>query len=201
MPAGKLVKIGAWENGKFIGCVLFGLGATPNLSKAYDLKMTQCCELTRVSLTKHACSVTRVLAIAIKMLKKLCPGIQLIVSFADASQGHHGGIYQGSNWVYSGKVMLDTWLINGEKMHPRSVVAKFGSQSLEHVQKFDKAARKIWNYKHRYLMPLNDKIRQEIAHLSQPYPKRVEHDVNAPTFQAGKSGSNPTDALHSVAEL
>jgi hypothetical protein len=53
VPAGKLVKIGVWENEKFIGCVLYGLGATPNLSKPYGLTMTECCELVRVALTTH----------------------------------------------------------------------------------------------------------------------------------------------------
>lgn len=31
MPAGKLVKVGAWEDGLFIGVVVFGLGATNDL--------------------------------------------------------------------------------------------------------------------------------------------------------------------------
>lgn len=33
IPASKLVKIGVWENEKFIGAVIFGLGANNNLGK------------------------------------------------------------------------------------------------------------------------------------------------------------------------
>lgn len=91
MPAGKLVKLGAWENEKFIGVILFGLGATPHLSKQYGLKMTECCELTRVALTSHKTPVSRMIAIAMKLLKQKCPGLKLVVSFADSAFGHHGG--------------------------------------------------------------------------------------------------------------
>ena len=45
VPAGKLVKVGVWENDKFIGCVLFGRGANNNMHKAFGLKVTECCEL------------------------------------------------------------------------------------------------------------------------------------------------------------
>ena len=31
-----------------------------------------------------------------------CPGIELIVAFADQGEDHHGGIYQASNFVYTG---------------------------------------------------------------------------------------------------
>ena len=37
MPKSKLSKIGVWENGKFIGAVIFGYGATPEIGKPYRL--------------------------------------------------------------------------------------------------------------------------------------------------------------------
>lgn len=109
LPSGKSVKIGVWESDRFIGVIMFGLGATPNLSKKYNLKMTECCELTRVALTDHETPVSRIVAIALNFLKRSNPGIRIVVSFADeGSQGHHGGIYQAGNWVYSGSVQLDS---------------------------------------------------------------------------------------------
>ena len=172
MPEGKLVNVGAWESGAYIGAVLFGLGATPNLSKSYSLPMTQCCELVRVALRSHQAPVSRIVALAIKMLKVKCPGVRMIVSFADTQQGHHGGIYQAGNWIYSGSANLDCWIINGERMHPRSVVAKYGSQSQARVMGIDPNARKVWGIKHRYLMPLDPEMRAKILPLAQPYPKR-----------------------------
>lgn len=196
MPAGKLVKFGVWENGKYVGVVIFGLGATPNLSKSYGLTMQQCCELCRVALTKHTTAVTRIISIALKFLKKHCPGISLVVSFADTEQGHHGGIYQGGGWIYSGSVRLDTWVINGKKIHPRSVVMKYGTQKLDAILRIDPKAHKTWGIKHRYLMPLTDEIRQRILPLSKSYPKRAGSKDNvASGFQSEEGGVIPTPAL------
>lgn len=196
MPAGKLVKIGVWEEGKYIGVVIFGLGATPNLSKSYNLTMQQCCELCRVALKAHKNPVTKIVKIALKFLKEKCPDLQLVVSFADADQGHHGGIYQGGNWIYSGSVNLDHWVIFGKKMHPRSVVMKYGTQATAHIKKLDPTAHKKWGIKHRYLMPLTKDMKTKIIHLSKPYPKRASSVESGTTsFQEVGGGESPTDAL------
>jgi hypothetical protein len=92
MPAGKLVKVGAWENGKFIGVVLFGRGANNNIGKPYGLSQTAACELVRIALTKHITPVSKIAAIAMRFLKANSPGLRLIISYADPLQGHHWGI-------------------------------------------------------------------------------------------------------------
>src|SRR6185312_15094859 len=95
MPKSKIAKIGVWENNKFIGVVLYGVGATSDLVKAYGLRQEQGCELVRVALREHESPVTRIVAISLKMLKRAFPGLRCVVSFADPQQGHVGGIYQG----------------------------------------------------------------------------------------------------------
>ena len=172
MPAGKLAKIGVWENNSYIGCVLFGYGATPNLCKAYGLRQNQLVELTRVALTKHKHPVSKIVAVAVKMLKRRNPGLRIIVSFADMGEDHYGVIYQAGNWIYSGAVNLDVWIINGEKIHPRSVVAKYETQAKSYIATIDPTAKKTWGTKHRYLMALDDEMRKQIELLRQPYPKR-----------------------------
>ena len=57
MPTGKTVKIGVWEDGKYIGVVIYSYGANNNAAKSFNLEQSQCCELTRVALTKHQSSV------------------------------------------------------------------------------------------------------------------------------------------------
>ncbi|MEM7738704.1 MAG: protein Mom, partial [Deinococcota bacterium] len=69
VPAGKLVKVGVWEDGKFIGCIIFSRGANNNIGKPYQLKQTEICELTRVALTQHKTPVSKMLAIALRMLR------------------------------------------------------------------------------------------------------------------------------------
>ena len=199
MPAGKLVKIGAWEDGQYIGCVLFGLGATPQLPKSYGLAMTECCELTRVALGEHASPVTQIVAIAIRMLRAFCPGIRLIVSFADMRQGHLGAIYQAGNWIYTGAARLDTWIIHGKRVHPRTVVARYGSRSQSTVRQADPSAEKVWGEKHRYLYPLDKAMRSQIEPLRQPYPKRAsEAKEIAHADPIGETGgASPTWTLES----
>lgn len=197
MPAGKLVTIGAWEADTFIGSIVFGLGATPNLSKTYHISMQECCELTRVALRTHNAPVSRIVAIALKMLKRLCSGLRLVVSFADSRQGHFGGIYQAGNWIYSGAVSLDTWVIGGVRMHPRSVVATYGTQSAAAIRTMDPTAHKVWADKYRYLMPLDAEMRERVSLLAQPYPKQASvASSDAPAFPAGEGGAAPTPTLH-----
>ncbi len=62
--------------------------------------MTECAELCRIALAKHETLVSRILSIAVRMLKREMPGIRLLVSYADLNQGHVGKIYQASNWVF-----------------------------------------------------------------------------------------------------
>ena len=167
MPVGKIVKIGAWENGKFIGCVLFSRGATPMLLKPYNLTQYQGCELTRIALTSHHSPVSKILAIALKFLKRNSPGLRLIISFADPSEGHHGGIYQATNWILTGKSSDAKFaLVNGKEVHPRTVssMRKSGKNPTKWIIKPGK-----W----RYLMPLDEEMRKQIQPLSKPYPKRA----------------------------
>lgn len=128
MPAGKLVKIGVWEQGKFVGVVIYGRGSNNRIGRPYGLKQTEICELVRVALTDRAAPTSKIVAISIKMLKKFCPGVRLIVSYADIDQDHEGIIYQATNWIYEGKVMEDSqdgsFIINGERVHGRTISAR-----------------------------------------------------------------------------
>lgn len=180
VPKSKLSKVGAWEDGKFIGVVIYGSGATPNLGKPYGLDQDQCIELVRIALTKHKTPVSRIAAIANKWMHNANPGLRLIVSFADTTQGHHGGIYQAGNWIYSGQGdAAKFYMINGRLTHPRTL----GSAGL--VQNIDGARRRDPNAsvvtvpgKHRYLMPLDAEMRERILPLSKPYPKRAKQAIS-----------------------
>lgn len=131
MPSGKLVKIGVWENDSFIGCVLFGRGANNNAHKYFNCEVTECCELVRVALKAHDTPVTRIIKIALKILKKNCPGVKVIFSYADiTNQGHEGIIYKAGNWQYDGIKKTGKgayYYINGKKIHGRSARSKYGS--------------------------------------------------------------------------
>jgi len=179
MPVGKLVKVGAWENNQFIGVVLFGRGANNNLLTPFGLKQDEGCELVRIALTKHLSPVSKIMSVAIRFLKKANPKLKMIVSYADNDQNHHGGIYQATNWIYTGlqnKGTTSAFIIKGKKVHPKSVHSMGVKQSLNEVRKrLDPNATKfITTGKHRYLMPLDEEIKKRTIILSKPYPKRVK---------------------------
>lgn len=197
-PKGKLVKVGAWEDGKFIGVVIFARGATPNLCKPYGLTQDQCVELCRIALTAHKTPVSRIMMLSIKFLKRVNPKIRLIVSFADQYQGHHGGIYQATNWIYSGQSGKAVFYrIHGKLTHPRTLGSRKLPQNIKGAKSIDKNAEAV-NVpgKHRYLMPLDKEMRSSILPLARPYPKRAS-SVGGGTSddQSEGGGSIPTDAL------
>ena len=169
MPAGKVNFIGVWEHGRFIGAVLFGTGATPMLCRPYDLGPHEVCELVRVALRDHQTHVSRILKIAFVLLRQANPGLRLIVSFADPSRGHHGGIYQAGGWLFTGRSMDAKFAVkDGKLMHPRMIyeIAK------RNRAKADAMPRVTVPGKFRYLMPLDRKIAKRVEHMRQPYPKQ-----------------------------
>ena len=50
MPKCKLVKIGVWEDDRFRGAVIYGLGSNRHIARPFGLKDTEVCELVRVAL-------------------------------------------------------------------------------------------------------------------------------------------------------
>lgn len=187
LPAGKLVKVGAWENGKFIGVVLFGRGANHNMPKRYNLSQETCVELVRIALTRHQTPVSKIAAMAMRFLKKANPSLRLIVSYADPEVGHHGGIYQAGNWIYDGlsNRAIKVWY-NGKWSHKKTVDDAGVDQ--RGLPKKKVAA------KHRYLMPLDEDMRKHILPLAKPYPKRAKDQALENPSSLG--GETPTRTLH-----
>lgn len=196
MPVNKTVKIGARENGKYIGVVIFSPGATPMLYRTYNITQQQGCELTRIALNKHETPVSRIMSLALKFLKQSNPGMELVISFADTKEGHHGGIYQATNWVYVGEACPRKLpKLNGKFIHERSlsVLVKQGK-----IKRSDCEWVKA-QPKHKYLFPLNETMRKQIQHLSKPYPKRASSvESSTSDFQSERGGESPTDALQLI---
>lgn len=172
------VKVGAWENGTFIGVVIFGRGAASEIGSPYGLPQDRICELVRVALKKHQTPTSKILALALRFLKMANPNLRMVVSFADTAQGHHGGIYQATGWIYEGTKEYHAYRVNGKVVHPKTLHSKYGKggQSVEWLRKnIDPNADRVHGQgKHKYIMPLDEDMRQRIMPLAKPYPKRVK---------------------------
>jgi len=189
VPVPPLVKIGAWESGKFIGVVIFSRGATPSLLNPFGLHQTEGCELTRIALTTHKAPVSRVVRLAIQFLKGNSPKLRLIVSFADPSAGHHGGVYQAGNWIYNGQSASSVEYIgpDGKLWHAR-MVKKQGWTTVQGKKRKTLTPEQCTPVekpgKHRYLMPLDKHMRKRVQSMSKPYPKREKQAMTGPTGTA-----------------
>lgn len=197
LPVGKPVYVGVWEYASFVGAIIFsaGSGAATD-GRRYGLnRCFVLAELQRIALRKHESPVTRMVAIALRLLKQQCPGLRGVVSFADPTEGHHGGIYQGGNWIYTGQTAPTVYLglLNRQWVHPRSLNKHWGKAS---APKCLSGRKRITQGKHRYLYPFDAEFRDILQPLRQPYPKRAGSvDGDTPGDQPGEGGSIPTPAL------
>jgi len=112
------------------------------------------------------------------------PKPQAIVSYADTSQGHHGYIYQATNWIYTGlsAKRKDYKLKGVHNLHSQSLLDREGRYMTK-----NKIAKMKLKYgddlytehrprKHRYFYFVgNKKQRKEmiknLAYKVEPYPK------------------------------
>lgn len=189
----------ACERWHYTGAILFGIGAGRSTDgRKYGLaRANEVAELVRVALKPgHAHSVTRCVSIAIRMLRRQSPNLRLLISFADPQQGHHGGIYQGGNWLYTGETDEDrSYIIRGQPKHPKTIHSNGWKQNEDWLRRHvDPNARCVrLPGKHRYLYPLDDEIRERVAPLAVPFPKRAKDQAADPHSALG--GETPTRTL------
>lgn len=178
--------IGVWEDGQFIGAVIFGYSISPQIGKAFGLEQTQLTELKRVALRSHITPVSRIISISLMMLKKKNPGLRLVVSFADSEQGHNGGIYQAGNWIYIGSSQVEQRFIGG----------KWRNDVPANRMKLANVIKRLAPPKYKYLYPIDDEMRKQIEPLRKPYPKRGRGETdNAPQSNEETGGASPTRPL------
>lgn len=203
MPKSKLVKFGIWEDQKFQGAIIFGLGANRHIARPFGLPDQAVCELVRVALApgrEHPTS--KCVAISLRMLRRQSPGLKLVVSYADAGQGHVGILYQAVGFYYIGTSDQSYIRVLGKIEHPRTLWDRYGRQGQsipwlrEHVDPH--AERVPMAPKLKYVFPLDKKLRRELQEIALPYPKSAAEVTpgDTPGVQPGEGGSRPTQPLH-----
>ena len=188
VPAGKTVKFGVWEDGLFIGVIIFSRGTCGHIFNRFSIPITEGCELTRVALNKHKTQVSRIISIAIKLLKRKSPGMRIIVSFAAKSENHHGGIYQAGGWIYDGESQFkQEYMINGRRISDRTIS---GGVRAGRIRRAD-LVKIPTETKHRYFMPLDDEMRKRIEPLRKPYPKRPKQAMASDQEEQRRGSADP----------
>jgi hypothetical protein len=140
-----------------------------------------------------------------------CPAVA--ISYADATHGHHGGVYQAASWNYSCQrpVANDGLTINGSFVPGRSCNATWGTRSAGKLARLhpDWAIAPHYDMgKHLYWIPLNKTGQQAADTLGlkrMPYPKPNPASevtpATRPPIQVGEGGSTPTPTLNEGVQL
>jgi len=190
LPAAPIRRYGVWEDGRFVGAVVFGHGANRHLARPFGLRQDEVAELVRVALAPGRTHPTSaVVAACLRRLHTECPKLRLVVSYADTAQHHRGTIYQAGNWAYLGLARGSRPLrVNGRICHARSVFERFGTCSLSRLRALGVEATVVLPPpKHKYGWAFDGQMRRRLRRLTQPYPRAVE-DSMASRLQAKQEG-------------
>lgn len=133
-------------------------------------------ELSRLVRSEATVKLTGLIGFSCRELRRR--GYDLLVSFADITQGHHGGIYQAASWCYGGarERRMDGVVINGSFIPGRSCNSRWGTRSprklneklnMEVVPHYDAGKHIYW----RGLGARGKKKAAKLGLASLPYPK------------------------------
>jgi len=120
----------------------------------------------------------------LKQLPECC-----IISYADNGYGHHGYIYQATNWLYTGAVKAHEkrYFILGKEVHARSLTSKIDLKSIKDNKNVE---IKNTSIKHRYFYFNTDKktksnMKKQFLLNILPYPKgdNTKYDTGTPIIQ------------------
>lgn len=165
------------ETGVLVGVVNYGVPASSTLLKGIcgEDEMHNIYELNRLWLED---SVPRngesfLIANTIKLLDK-----EIIVSYADTSQGHLGYVYQATNFHYTGlSAKFSDYVVKGkEHMHRATYAYSMTVDELKETYGEDNVYRMERPRKHRYVYFNADKRRKKVLmkklkYKVLPYPK------------------------------
>ena len=184
-----------FEDGVFCGVICYSIGANKNIASSFGMSQGQACELVRVALNGKQSSTSKAVSISLRLLKKLNPLVKIVVSYADENQGHCGTIYQETNWYYVGdSTTTQTPVINGCRMHAKTVYSKFGTNVMGDLTKmgidayYEKDAPK-----RKYIYPLTNEAKGICERLKKPYPKK-----QTPAAEALMDDANGIPAVEGV---
>lgn len=167
---------GLFDGDEIVGCICYGTPSSANLRRGICGESEKCNVIELTRLWVHDDCPTNCASFLIGNTVKRVDK-EIIVSFADTSQGHVGIVYQATNWIYTGLSKKRTdWKVEGVDKHSQTLADKFSSEEIreKYGDKFSLVDRPR---KHRYIY-LNCKGRRKrelwlkIKYPIGKYPKR-----------------------------
>lgn len=176
LPGGTQLSFGVSLGKRLMGAIAFGVGPANAHCLVEGAKPDDCMTLTRFWLSDELPqnSESRTLSVVFRALRKNTE-LKFLLSYADPSQGHLGGIYQATGCLYTG--LSDAMPLydigDGVKRHPRSLAHAFGSRSLKYLTDNGVEVKLVpQSAKHRYVYFLDKSWQPRLKAAVLPYPKK-----------------------------
>ena len=117
-------------------------------------------------------SESRAISYAIKFIRRACPGVAWIQSFADERCGGLGVVYQASNFLYLGSHKATFYVLDGTPYHPMLLTAhkKQGERGRKLLAGLARAT-KHGLQQFRYIYFLKQPWKKRLQFPVLPYPK------------------------------
>ena len=179
-PINKLA-LGLYKENRLVGVAMWGYGVRPKhtIKRLFpSLNVPDYLELNRLCLLDEMPrnSESWFIGENIGYIRKKCPDVKLLFSWADGLRGKCGFVYQASNFLYGGKILSEFYATkDGEVVHPRFLITRFGRRDKKFT--FSLGLVKIKGFQLRYCRFLcSHKERKRLLRESPfdwnlPYPK------------------------------
>lgn len=170
------IHLGVFLSGELVGVLQFGYALNPARADKVvaGTVVGEYLELNRMWLDDKAPrnSESRALSYAIKFIKKACPTVAWIQSFADERCGCWGVVYQAANFLYCGHHWTSFYILDGEVYHELLLTAhkKGGARGAYLRENIDRAEQHRLR-QFRYVLFIKRSWRARLRLSPMPYPK------------------------------
>ena len=172
--------LGVYYRRNLAGALSFGYALNPvQVGKIVpDTKVGEYMELNRMWLADVAPrnSESRALSYAFKYIKRACPSVAWVQSFADERCGRNGVVYQASNFLYCGHHWTDFYFLDAEYYHPMLLTAHKKSGIRGRILREEKDRAIPFRFRQfRYVYFIKNSWRKRLALKTHPYPVSYTH--------------------------
>ncbi len=126
--------LGLFHKDKFVGVALWGYGVRPKhtIKKLFpSLEVKEYLELNRLRVLDEMPrnTETQFLGMMVQHIKRECPHVKVLYSWADGLRGKPGYVYQAANFLYGGSIWSQFYATkDGEVVHPRLLITRYGTR-------------------------------------------------------------------------
>lgn len=176
---------GVFIDGQISGVLQFGPAMNPASggSVVSGTKQNEYLELNRMWLSDAAPrnSESRALSHSIKIIRRKCPTVKWIQSFADERCGKFGVVYQAANFKYYGEHTSVFWTLDGTVYH-NSAMTRNPNQtpSAAHLQANKDRAISMELRQFRYIFFMRPRFERGVRHKQKQFPKHAARLLDAP---------------------